>query len=239
MSNFKSAKQYKEDKYAGKFFLANDGDSADVIFLYQSEDDNLVGDVHYIKSEAYTGYVECNGFGCAACRAGLRKQTKMFIPIYNVGKGCIEFWDRANTFDAVLHTAVFRIAPNPSEFVFRITRHGAANARDTKYEITAIAKNNIASYDEICKKFNITFPEYYATICKEVDNTTLAHYAETRITNQSAASGSFRDSDYTSVMASYQAAPRVRVSPAADVSDIESTPMDDLDDMDVAEADFD
>ena len=72
-----------------------------------------------------------------------------------------------------------------------------------------------------------------------MDNTTLAHYAETRITNQSAASGSFRDSDYTSVMASYQAAPRVHVSPAADVSDIESTPMDDLDDMDVAEADFD
>lgn len=237
MSNFKSAKQYKEDKYAGKFFLANDGDTADVIFLYQSEDDNLVGDVHYIKSESYTGYVECNGFGCAACRAGLRKQTKMFIPLYNISKQRIEFWDRANTFDAVLHSAVFRLTQNPSELVFRITRRGAANQRDTKYEIQAVARNTVASFDEICKNFNVTFPAYYSTICKEVDNATLSRYVETRITN--ANSGSFRDSDYASVMSEYRAAPRVSVAPAADTSSIDTTPMDDLDDFEGAKADFD
>ena len=237
MSNFKSAKQYKEDKHAGKFFLANDGDSADVIFLYQSEDDNLVGDTHYIKSAEYTGYVECNGFGCAACRAGLRKQTKMFIPLYNIEKDRIEFWDRASTFDAVLHSAVFRLTTNPSELVFKITRRGAANDKNTKYEITAVARNTVATYDEICKKFNVTFPEYYATICTEVDNKTLSRYIETRVTN--AGTGSFRDSDYSAIMADYHAAPRVSVATASDTSDITTTPMDDLEDFEGAEADFD
>mgnify|MGYP007065811507 CR=1 FL=1 len=80
---FKSMKTYNDERYHGFFLLRNDGDFADVIFLYQNIEDVLVADVHYIKSAKKSGYVHCCGEGCPACAKGIRVQTKLFIPVYN------------------------------------------------------------------------------------------------------------------------------------------------------------
>ena len=158
---FKSLKDYNEEKFGGLFLLRNDGDYADVVFLYPSEDDVMVGDVHYIKSSEYSGYVQCTGKGCPACAKGIRVQTKLFIPVFNITAGEVQFWDRGIRFETQLRNDVFKNFPNPTEYVFRITRHGVANSVDTTYEIQAIGKNGAYPYAQILEENHVEFPKYY------------------------------------------------------------------------------
>lgn len=166
---FKSMKQYNEERYGGLFRLVNDGDSADVIFLYTSVNDVLVGDMHYIKSAEYSGYVHCAGRGCPVCGKGIRVQSKLFVPMYNLTDNEIQFWDRSIKFENQLNSDVFSKFPNPSEYVFRITRHGVPNDINTTYEIRVVGKNSQESYDQILNRFGVKMPDHYDTICKEFD----------------------------------------------------------------------
>lgn len=164
---FKSVKQYNDERYKNLLVLKNDGDYADVIFLYRSYNDVLVGDVHYIKSGEYSGYVQCIGRGCPVCGKGIRVQQKLFIPVYNIAADEIQFFDRSMKFEAQLSADIFDKYPNPSEFVFRIRRSGVANDVNTTYSMQAIGKNTVMSYDEIFAKFNLVDPDYYEIICKD------------------------------------------------------------------------
>lgn len=164
---FKTIKQYNQERYDGMFLLRDDGDYADVIFMYRSIDDVLQADTHYIKSAEYSGYVHCCGVGCPACAKNIRVQSKLFIPMYRIEANEVQFFDRNARFEQQLTRDVLSKYSNPSEYVFRITRHGAAGDTDTYYDIHAIAKNTVLSYDQICAKLNITLPNYYSRICKE------------------------------------------------------------------------
>ena len=171
---FKSMEQFNEERYGNFLTLPNDRDYADVIFLYQSKADVLMADVHYIKSAEYSGYAHCCGVGCPACAyptkdgKGIRVDSKLFIPLYNITANRIQFWDRSTRFDVQLASDVFSKFPNPSEYVFRITRHGEAFSRDTRYEIQAVGKNTSMPYAKILADFNIKLPDYYSTIVKEL-----------------------------------------------------------------------
>lgn len=198
---FKSIEQFNEERYGNKFILPNDGDFADVIFLYKSAKEVLVADAHYVKSADYSGYVHCNGGGCPACVKGIRVQNKLFIPIYNITENEIQFWDRTINFEPQLHADVFSKYPNPSEYVFRITRQGAARDINTKYQIIAIANNNVKSYDEIVSENNAKFPDYYKNICKDVDAITLSGWINTINSSSTAYS--------SSELPKYAAIPRV------------------------------
>lgn len=171
---FKSMEQFNEEKYGNFLILPNDNDYADVIFLYRSKADVLMADVHWIKSDSYSGYAHCCGAGCPACAyptkdgKGIRLDNKLFIPLYNVTAGKIQFWDRSTRFDVQLARDVFDRFPNPSEYVFRITRHGEAGDRNTRYEIKAVGKNTSMPYDKVLADFNVQLPDYYSTVVKEM-----------------------------------------------------------------------
>lgn len=165
---FKSVKNYNEERFGGFFLLRNDGDYADVIFLYEKVEDVLVADVHYIKSPEYSGYVHCCGRGCPACGKGIRTQTKLFIPVYNIAANEIQFFDRTMKFEPQLQQDVFSRYPNPSEFVFRITRNGAAGDVNTTYSIQAIGKNTQMPYAQILVQHNASMPESYNIICRDI-----------------------------------------------------------------------
>lgn len=173
---FKKFSEYVEEKQGRFFVLRNDGDSADVIFLYRNSDDVMVADTHWISSPSYNGYVLCPGTPtCPACnwgkdqgKNGIRKQTSLFIPMFNLNKNVIEFWDRSSNFEHVLQESVFKNYPNPSEFIFTITRRGAAGDRNTRYEIVAKYRNSSYPYEKILADNGVSFPEEYYSICKEV-----------------------------------------------------------------------
>lgn len=185
---FKSIEEFNDSKYHGVFRLINDGEGADVIFLYESIKDVLVGPAHYIKSSDYSGYVHCCERGCPACNKGVRVQRKLFIPLYNIDKDEIQFWDRNMKFEPQLQKDVFSRFPNPSEFVFRITRHGEPNDINTRYSIEATAKNTIGSYNDILAKFNAKMPDYYSNIIKEMSISELSQAIQ-NTGNESSGSG--------------------------------------------------
>lgn len=164
---FMSMKSYEEKHFGGLFLLRNDGDYADVIFMYRSEDDVLIADTHYVKTADYNGYVHCCQRDCPACGRGIRVQTKLFIPMYNITAGELQFWDRSVRFSAQLKRDVFDRYPNPADFVFRITRHGEAGSVDTTYEIVAVGRNSVKTYSDILVENNATMPAYYENVCKE------------------------------------------------------------------------
>lgn len=178
---FKTVNTAKAEKRAGKFVLENDGDSAEVIFLYRSSEDMLVANTHYIKTNDYSGYVHCNEGGCAACAKNLRVQEKLFIPMYVIsinGQSVneIRFWDRNMRFEPVLSQAIFKNYANPSEFIFRVTRNGVHGSKETTYGIQVAFKNTSLPFDKIMADNGATFPEYYEHIVKEVPNVTLSQW---------------------------------------------------------------
>ena len=189
---FKTMTEHNEERFKGMFVLPNDGDYADVVFMYQDVNDVLVADgVHYIISPDYKGYVHCCGAGCPACNSNIRTQTRLFIPVYIVGSnvcepGEIVFFDRSTRFEAQMQQDVFSRYPNPSQVVFRITRNGKAGDVNTRYSITAVSQNPM-SYDEILAKTKSTFPDKYEDICKEVDASTLQQWISAN--NSSGSSG--------------------------------------------------
>ena len=210
---FKSFSKYQEDKNGDFFVLPNDNDSADVVFLYQSTDDVLVADVHYLSTSSYKGYVHCCEAGCPACNygdRGIRVDHKIFIPLYNLHKEKVEFWDRSTFFEQVLQKSVFAPFPNPSEAIFRITRHGEAGSRDTTYEIVPIYKNASLPYEQILKDFNLSFPESYSTIVKEMS----AEEMRKALYSSGVSTSELQDYGYTPV-------PR---GAASDVPSLEPTP---------------
>ena len=205
---FKSMTTYNEERKGEFFQLTDDGMYADVIFLYQRPEDVLVADVHYLKTSEYSGYAHCCETGCPACNygeRGIRVDTKLFIPLYNIQARKVEFWDRNVRFEHQLNMDVFQNYPNPSEYVFRVTRHGAYRSVDTTYEIRAIGKNNSMPYAEILADNGVSFPDYYNKVCREIPAADMA-----RMLNSSSAPAP--TSDY-----SFNAVPRDGYVPASTV----------------------
>ena len=208
---FKTMKAYNDERYGGMFMLKDDGDYADVVILYRNEDDVLMAETHYIKSADYSGYVHCCGRGCPACAKGLRVQPKLFIPVYvlnRTGGGDveqIEFFDRSTRFENQLRQEVFANYPNPCEYVFRITRRGAAGSMDTKYEFRVQGRNNAISYDDIMKKFNTRSPDFFDQICKEFTPAQLSDMLVSRADNSAPTASDIPE---------YTPTPRVSVAPA-------------------------
>lgn len=208
---FKSITEYNEERYGGYLTLPNDGDCADVIFLYTRPEDMMVCDAHYIRTAEFTGYVQCLGTGCPACQKNIKVQTKLFIPVLNVQTNEILFFDRNARFATDFNNAVFRAVPNPSEYVFRITRHGVARSMDTTYDLRPIGKNTMSPYDVILATHHVTFPEYYNTICKEMSAGELA-----RILNMATGDTSSTSQPVYNVsnMPDYQVKPRTPANAA-------------------------
>ena len=203
---FKSIEEYNDDRYKNLFRLTDNGDTAQVIFLYQSKREMLMTDAHYIKSEEYSGYVHCLGTGCPACSKNIRIQAKkMFIPLYVVScpnhpeyNGTIKFWDRTTNFEQQMDRAVFRNFPNPSEFIFTVVRHGEPRDINTTYDIKAEYKNTHKSFTQICAEFNAIFmprnaaeenSTYYENICRSCSLEEMSRY----LSSGSAASSGLGD----------------------------------------------
>ena len=165
---FKSIEQFNEAKYGNRLILKNDGETARVIILYRNSADILIANAHYIKSAEYSGYVHCTGTGCPACAKGLRTQAKLFMPVYDIDRDEVLFFERDTKYFLEQLKGLMANYPNLSEFVFNITRHGEAGSRDTRYSITAIAKNSKIPYDEILARKSIKLPDYYETIIKDM-----------------------------------------------------------------------
>lgn len=162
------------------FHLTNDGDYADVIFLYPSEADVTGFHVHTIIENGNRRIINCRDKDCPYCESNDPKY-KIFAPIYNITLDTVQFWERTgrwsdlfpNMFlNQLIH--LWKQYPNLTDVVVRITRHGKPYDKATYYELQPIGRRTqigIISYKKILKKFNISFPEHYKTIIEDLDFT--------------------------------------------------------------------
>ena len=166
--------QYVEEKNGDFFVLPDDNDFADVIFLYHSINDPLIATCHYLVAGEKSGYYFCCGDGCPACmpgpgrEKGIWRNDKLFIPLYNITNSRIEVWDRSARFRDQLVRDVFKKYPDPSEYVFRITRHGQARDVNTTYSIDVVGTNSSTTIEAILASQNTTLETIYNNTCKEI-----------------------------------------------------------------------
>lgn len=87
---------FGESKFSW-FALKDDGDVAVVRLLLKNEDDILkfTKEVHRnVDINGYRNTVLCLGDRCEMCRAGMNPSLRIWIPLYNVDKGELQFWER-------------------------------------------------------------------------------------------------------------------------------------------------
>lgn len=147
------------DKYGGQggggyFRLDDDGDVAQVRFLYNSIADVEGVSVHELKEYDDKGkikkktYVEClREYGdpvevCPFCAAkgfdAQFAQVKYFVPLYNIKEKRIQTWERGKKFGQKITSICARYAKEGVPLVshiFEIERNGAKGEQTTQYEI--------------------------------------------------------------------------------------------------------
>lgn len=191
---FQSLTDYNDNINHG-YFLIGDGEHTNVIFLLRSPSDIMVNAMHYINTSEYSGYVDCNGKGCAVCGCGrnIPVQMRCFLPVYNMDTNQVEFWDRSKYWVNKNMPQLFERYSNLSEFIFTISREGSGRD-DTRYHINVAYRNSFKSYDQILQENNISFPQAYTTMCKSFSN---AQLNEMLNPSEASNSGSGVDDGYT------------------------------------------
>lgn len=136
-------------------YLGTDKETIDVVILYPSIDNVSYVKMHATDSREFP-YVRCKEDNCELCNEGSYAITKMWIPVYNIKEDRIQFWDRSSKFMHIALEKIFNKYPDPSRYVFRITRHGVKGDLHTFYELEPIAKNDIP-YEDISIRFSNYF----------------------------------------------------------------------------------
>lgn len=139
------------DHYGGQggggfLTLQNDGDVAQVRFMYDSIDDVEGYAVHRVKTgtrddgrDVYR-YVNClRDYNepldkCPFCANKIPVQAKLFIPVYDIKSKETKTWERGKKFFAKMSSICARYS-HPVAKVFEIERIGAKGDMSTTYEV--------------------------------------------------------------------------------------------------------
>lgn len=150
-----------------KFFhLDHDGAQADVIILYPSIKDALAFNVKVFKDSGVKRVINCPAEDREA-------HMHFFVPVYNITEDAIQFWDRSNLFLWQL-VNLFNACPDLTKVAMRVKRHGDLHDVHTYYDIDPwyhLPKDGTMDYENLLKRFNISFPEHYMTIIENLEFT--------------------------------------------------------------------
>ena len=136
------------------FTLKDDKDTARARLLYNGAEDIDGYVVHRVKVGDYERPVNClyetGGTidDCPFCKAGIKKQARMFIPLFNEDAGEIQIWERPNSFYSKISGLCSRF-PNIVSRVFEIERNGAANYQKTDYSFYPIGDADGTTIEDI------------------------------------------------------------------------------------------
>lgn len=140
---------------SGEFFqLENDGDSANVHFLIDGADDLDIYVVHKVRDEK-TGrdrYVSCLRMAgdpidvCPLCEAGIKKEVRLFLQMYDADTQTLKVWDRGKTFISLIQGYAQRIIPLYKRCI-EVVRKGKKGDTKTQYNLFPI--ENDENYPEL------------------------------------------------------------------------------------------
>ena len=145
------------DRYGGQggggyFSLKNDGDVADIRFLYNDIEDVDGISVHRVEVDGKNRYVNCLREyndpldACPFCRERMYTTAKLFIPVYNIDEDKVQVWERGKKFFSKLSSLCSRY-PNLVSHVFEVERNGKPGDTQTTYEIYEKEKDDTTLED--------------------------------------------------------------------------------------------
>ena len=132
---------YSSGGNGGSYFsLKDDKDVARVRFLYSSASDIEGFSVHKVQVGDRERYVNClvdeeagkTAADCPFCRAGIKKQAKLFIPLFNEDTETIQIWERGQKYYGKIAGLCARYS-NLASRVFEIERNGKKGDTKTTY----------------------------------------------------------------------------------------------------------
>lgn len=150
--NTETADRYGGQGGAGYFSLKNDKDTAQVRFMYTSIDDVEGYAVHTVTIDDKKRYVNClREYNqpidtCPFCRAKMFTSAKIFVPIYNMDEGRVQFWERGKKFISKISSICARY-PNVVSHVFEVERNGKKGDTATTYEIYEVSQDETTIED--------------------------------------------------------------------------------------------
>jgi len=144
------------DNYGGSgaksfFQLKNDGDVANVRFMYNGLEDIKGYAVHEITLGDKKASVNClRAYNepkskCPFCEAGNLQRAKLYLALYDVDEGEVRIWERGKTFAQKVSSICSRYAKADSPLVshtFDIERHGKPKDTSTTYEVYETGRDN-------------------------------------------------------------------------------------------------
>lgn len=152
------------DNYGGQggggfFGIANDKETKQVRFMYDTADDIEGMSVHKVEVNGKDRYVNClreynqPKDDCPFCRENKPVQARLFIPVYNIDDNAIQIWDRGKTMFQKMTSLCSRYAVknNLVNNIFEVERNGKPKDTKTIYEIYQIDADDteIADLGEI------------------------------------------------------------------------------------------
>lgn len=155
-----------QEQHSKFFHLDHDGDQANVIILYPSIKDAIAFNVKVFNDFGVKRVINCPTEDREA-------HMHFFVPVYNIAEDAIQFWDRSKLFLWQL-VNLFKAHPDLTNVVMRVKRHGDLRDIHTYYDINPVGlppKDGTMGYENLLKKFNISFPEYYKTIIEDLEFT--------------------------------------------------------------------
>lgn len=132
------------DKYGSSgnsfFQLKDDGDVAQVRFMYEEIEDVDAYVVHRVKIGNQQRYVSCLREDpdaplddCPLCASGAKPMVRLFIPLYDETEKVVKFWERGKQIIKRLQSLFQRFTPLCSH-VFEIERNGKQGDNQTTYQ---------------------------------------------------------------------------------------------------------
>lgn len=135
------------------FNLKKDKDIGKIRLLYNSAEDIDGYVVHRVPVGDYELPVNClyeqggSIEDCPFCKAGIKKQARVYIPVLDENDGEFKFWDRPNSFYSQLSSFCGRF-PNIVSQVFEVERHGEAGKK-SDYSFYPIGQPDGTTVDDI------------------------------------------------------------------------------------------
>lgn len=147
------ARKLSNKTSSGFFNLKNDGESANVKFMYDKVSDIETYAVHEVEINGFNKHVDClkdaegNGV-CPFCDKGFRRVARTFFKLYNTDKKEVEVWDcgvkRAPLIENLLKMSQSEKLVNNC---YEIIRHGKPRSTDTTYELIFKGTDGITLQD--------------------------------------------------------------------------------------------
>lgn len=147
---------------SGSFFqLKDDGDKANVRFLYNTISDLTPYVVHEIPTgevdnygKQKTRYVNClRNYDepvdkCPLCAAGYKTVPKLFLKMYNEDAKECQIWERGKTYASRISNLATHFNPLVNQII-EITRFGKKGDQQTKYEFLPLENSptDLEEYD--------------------------------------------------------------------------------------------